>query len=88
MIDYTLRFKDEAEALAVLAFDEPIDPAACSVDVIGTVYKDGGPELPENSGWAAKVADVGWHVNVRVAIVLLALHPFIVPVTTPFRVWA
>ena len=51
MIDYYLKFADEAEANAVLYADEQLNYR--NIDVLGVLYTD---DLPLD----------GWHVNVRV----------------------
>lgn len=87
MIDYYLKFKDEAKANSVLLDGET--PRFKNIDTIGTIY------TPTNEvdadGYPIMAAVDGWHVNVRVVDEdATDLEPFRVdpePVT-PVRVWA
>lgn len=80
MIDYFLKFSDEAEAQTVLYADG--QPNYRNIDVIGVLMNNTDPENP--------VAVPGWHVNVRTETPVDALEPFRVDPepTTPIRVWA
>jgi hypothetical protein len=74
--DYCLRFKDAAEADAVL-FTEQTNvqgdivetvkvPRYAAVDVIGVIYKPTGNLLQIEEGEVPEMAPVkGWHANVR-----------------------
>lgn len=77
MTDYTLKFKDEAEATEVLT------DYAGSIDVIGIIRKRAGGTDEE----PVMTAVPGWHVNVR-GPELLKLNAYVVQVATPERVWA
>jgi hypothetical protein len=82
MIDYYLKFKDEAEALEVLK------GYTGSIDVIGLIYKEPGNTLTTHQGEVPEMAPiVGWHVNTR-GPGSESLLPFSVQVLTPSRVWA
>lgn len=79
MIDYYLKFADEAEAQSVLyQHDQPLYQ---NIDTLGIIYDMTDSENP--------VPEQGWHVNVRVVdedgTPLDAYQVF--PVT-PRRVWA
>lgn len=103
MTDYTLKFKDEAEANAVLfekyplKMDEDLNVTETYdvsrfrehvIDIIGTIYKDTGAVATYN-GFASPimVATPGWHVNVR-GPETDAFDAYVVEVATPLRVWA
>lgn len=79
MIDYYLKFADEAEAQATLYQGD--QPLYQNIDTLGIIYDMADPENP--------VAEPGWHVNVRVVDEDgTPLEPFQVFPTTPRRVWA
>ena len=80
MIDYFLKFSDEAEAQTVLYADG--QPNYRNIDVIGVLMNNNDPENP--------AVIPGWHVNVRSDEVLPELEPFKVnpEPATPSRVWA
>lgn len=79
MIDYYLKFADEAEAQSVLYQND--QPLYKNIDTLGIIYDMTDSENP--------VPEQGWHVNVRVVdedgTPLDAYQVF--PVT-PCRVWA
>lgn len=79
MIDYYLKFANEAEAQSVLYQDD--QPLYKNIDTLGIIYDMTDSENP--------VPEQGWHVNVRVVdedgTPLDAYQVF--PVT-PRRVWA
>lgn len=79
MNDYTLKFRNENEAIEVLKEYKG------SIDIIGTIYKPTNKLDAEGNAIMAAIA--GWHVNARGPedSVLLAYH---VEVLTPERVWA
>lgn len=82
MIDYYLKFKDEAEALEVLA------DYTGSIDVIGKIYKKTGNMLTTDEGEVPEMVLLeGYFVNVR-GPESESLLPFSVDVSTPSRVWA
>lgn len=94
MIDYMLKFADEAEAYSVL-YDSSTDdegnvtltPKYLYMDIIGTIYKPTPVDAPEDY---VPVAYSGFHVNVRHSGEATELDRFVVtpsPVT-PLRVWA
>ena len=97
--DYCLRFKDAAEADAVL-FTEQTNvqgdvvetvkvPKYAAVDVIGTIYKPTGKLLQTDEGEVPEMAPVeGWHVNVRHTDEAPELDAYKVEVATPVRGWA
>jgi len=101
MIDYHLRFLDEATATAVLFDDNIVSgetlaevssvakvPRYLAVDVIGTIYKPTGKMLTSDEGPVEEMAPVpGWHVNVRHSEEAPELASFIIQVKTPCRVW-
>lgn len=80
MIDYFLRFSDEAEATATL------DGIEAAIDTIGTIYMPG--LKTDEDGNPVMEPVPGWHVNVRAAEPIEALEPFVVQVETPIRMWA
>lgn len=80
MIDYYLRFTDEAEATATL------DGIEAAIDTIGTIYMP-GMKLDADGNPIMEALN-GWHVNVRSQEPIEALEPFAVQVNTPIRVWA
>lgn len=83
MIDYYLKFADQAEAQSVLYLaDEPLYK---NIDTIG-VISDIDMTDPDNP---VVTPQPGWHVNVRVVDEDgTPLEPFQVFPTTPRRVWA
>ena len=84
MIDYTLKFPDEAMATEVL---EPFI-ATHAIDTIGVIYKPTGEMLlGEDGEYPAMAPIAGWHVNVR-GPEALELNPYVIDVKTPARVWA
>ena len=97
--DYCLRFKDAAEADAVL-FTEQTNvqgdvvetvkvPKYAAVDVIGVIYKPTGKMLQTDEGEVPEMAPVeGWHVNVRHTDEASELDAYKVEVATPVRGWA
>jgi len=71
MIDFYLKFADEAEANKVIA-----DLTDYSIDVVGTIYKNGTPLT-------------GWHVNLRGADTTQFYAYHVAPdPSTPYRTWA
>jgi len=79
MIDYYLKFADEAEAQSALYLSNR--PLYRNIDTLGIIYNMADPENP--------VPEPGWHVNVRVVDEDgTPLEPFQVFPTTPRRVWA
>ena len=82
MIDFYLKFADEAEAQSVLYQDD--QPLYANIDTLGIIYT-ADPVDPE----APPIPEQGWHVNVRVIEEDPApLEPFQVFPITPRRVWA
>ena len=77
MTDMYLKFADENEAIAALQNYEG------SIDIIGVIYERTGGTDDE----PVMTATPGWHVNVRGPENEL-LVPYMVQVTTPYRVWA
>ena len=93
MIDYRLRFTDEAEAQAML-FEPEVrgdlvkKPRYTYVDTIGIIYKPTGKMVVSEFGGMPEMAPVdGWHVNVRHAEEAPELDKFVVQVNNPVRVW-
>ena len=97
--DYCLRFKDAAEADAVLfteqtnVQDDIVEtvkvPRYAAVDVIGVIYKPTGKMLQTEEGEVPEMAPVeGWHVNVRHTAEAPELDAYKVEVATPVRGWA
>jgi hypothetical protein len=84
MIDYYLKFKDQAEADKVLA------DINASVDVIGTIHKPTGKLLEDMDGneYPAFAAIDGYHVNVRAGEEIPVLDNYKIEPKTPSRVWA
>lgn len=79
MIDYYLKFADEAEAQATLYQDD--QPLYQNIDTLGIIYNMADPENP--------VPEPGWHVNVRVVDEdATPLDEFRVAPSSPSRVWA
>lgn len=90
-MDYMLKFKDEAEAKAVLYSVETGELNHPNTDEIGTIYRPTGEMQWMDDMEVPVMAPIdGWHVNVRSDEVLPELEPFKVnPVpATPSRVWA
>lgn len=82
MIDYYLKFKDEAEALEVL------EGYTGSIDIIGQIYKETGNTLSTDEGEVPEMALIaGWHVNTR-GPTSESLLPFSIQALTPIRGWA
>jgi hypothetical protein len=97
--DYCLKFKDAAEADAVL-FTEQTNvqgdvvetvkvPKYAAVDVIGVIYKPTGKMLQTDEGEVPEMAPVeGWHVNVRHTAEAPELDAYKVAPKAPVRGWA
>jgi hypothetical protein len=84
MIDYNLRFNDEAEATAFLA-----ERTYLAVDVIGQISLPTGNTIETEQGPMPETAPIsGWHVNVRHTEEAPELEPFRVHPQNPVRVWA
>lgn len=84
MIDYTLKFSDEATANEVL---EPF-LATHGIDVIGIIYKPTSEVIDTPQGpIPVMAARPGWHVNVRGPEVA-DFGEYEVVVETPVRAWA
>ncbi len=85
MLDYNLKFQDEASALAVLKKDDQfIYP---NTDIIGVIYKPTGKMLPTEYGDTPEMTPVdGWHVNIRCEEAP-ELEQYRVYPSTPNRVW-
>ncbi len=84
MIDYTLKFPDEATANQVL---EPF-LTSHSIDVIGVISKPTGEVIDTPEGPMPVMAAVsGWHVNVR-GPEGADFSEYEVTVETPVRCWA
>lgn len=103
MIDYTLKFPDQATANEVLfekfplkldedlnvveTYDVPRFPGM-SIDTIGVIYKPTGEMLLGEDGEYPAMAPIeGWHVNVR-GPEAPELESYAVEVKTPARIWA
>jgi len=86
MIDYFLKFPDEATANQVL---EPF-LATHSIDVIGIIYKPTGDVIDTPEGPSPVMAALpGWHVNVRGGDEEVeALAEYQIFPTNPVRGWA
>lgn len=91
-MDYTLKFKTEAAANAVLS--TTVDGVTSSnypghsIDVIGTIYKPTGKMLAGDESSYPEMAPVeGWHVNVR-GEEDDTLAQYHIEVLTPVRMWA
>jgi len=86
MIDYMLKFPDEATANEVL---EPFI-VTHSIDVIGIIYKPTGAMIDTQDGPAFDMAAIpGWHVNVRGGDEEVeALAEYRIFPTNPVRGWA
>lgn len=84
MIDYFLKFPDEATANQVL---EPF-VATHSIDVVGNIYKPTGDVIDTPEGPSPVMAAIpGWHVNVR-GPDGADFAEYEVTVATPVRAWA
>lgn len=97
--DLYLKFKDEAEANAVLFTEQTYleeeetktykIPKYTAIDVIGTIYKPTGVVLVTDEGGVPEMAPIeGWHVNVRHKSEMPELEEYAVEVQTPSRIWA
>ena len=97
--DYCLKFKDAAEADAVLfteqtnVQDDIVEvfktPRYAAVDVIGVIYKPTGKMLQTDEGEVPEMAPVdGWHVNVRHTADAPELDAYKVAPKAPVRGWA
>jgi hypothetical protein len=93
--DLNLKFKDEAEANAVLFTERSEDGETykvhkyAAIDVIGTIYKPTGKMLKTEDGDTPEMAPIeGWHVNVRHTTEMPELQAWAVTPKTPSRVWA
>ena len=87
MIDYYLKFKDEAEANSVLLNGET--PRFKNIDTIGTIYTP--TDKVDADCYSVMAAVDGLHVNVRVIDEdATDLEPFRVDPepSTPVRIWA
>ena len=88
MTDYTLKFKDEAEANEALFDGEQSLYPEHVIDIIGTIYKDTGVVATYNGVDSPIMAKLpGWHVNMR-GPEDATLDKYSVTVSTPQRVWA
>ena len=97
--DFMLRFKDAAEADAVL-FDEQTNvqgdvvetvkvPKYAAIDVIGLIYKPTGEMITTDEGEVPEMAAIpGWHVNVRHNAEAPELAAYQVFPKQPQRGWA
>lgn len=84
MIDYRLKFTDEATAIQVL---EPF-VATHSIDVIGIIYQPTSEVIDTPQGpIPVMAARPGWHVNVR-GVGKDDFCEYEVNVQQPVRVWA
>lgn len=84
MIDYTLKFPDEATA------DEVLEPffTTYSIDVIGIIHKPTGEMIDTQEGPSpVMAAQPGWHVNMR-GPDADKFSQYEVIVKTPVRAWA
>jgi hypothetical protein len=103
MIDYYLKFKDQAEAedvlsnLSFLAEVENEDESVvlvptglASIDFVDTIHKPTGKMLKDEDGneYPAFAAIDGYHVNVRVGEEIPVLDTYKIEPKTPLRVWA
>lgn len=103
MIDYYLKFKDQAEAenvlssLSFLAETENEDNSIvlvptglASIDFVGTIHKPTGKMLKDEEGneYPAFAAIDGYHVNVRAGEEIPVLDTYKIEPKTPSRVWA
>ena len=97
--DYHLRFKDAAEADAVLfteqtnVQDDIVEivklPKYAAVDVIGVIWKPTGKMLTTEEGEVPEMAPLeGWHANVRHTAEAPELVAFQVFPQAPVRGWA
>jgi len=84
MIDYRLKFTDEATAIQVL---EPF-VATHSIDVIGIIYKPTSEVIGTPQGpIPVMAARPGWHVNVR-GVGEDDFCEYEITVQNPVRSWA
>ncbi len=84
MIDYRLKFTDEATANEVL---EPF-VATHSIDVIGIIYKPTSEVIDTPQGpIPVMAARPGWHVNVR-GPADEQFDAYSIDVSLPVRTWA
>lgn len=97
MIDYMLKFQDQAEAESVLlqnglirVMEEQLIPVmGHAVDIIGPIYKpDGTFTEADGIRFPNQVAVEGYHVNVRTSGAIEALEAYNTTPATPYRVWA
>jgi hypothetical protein len=103
MIDYCLKFKDQAEAedvLTNLGFlteveDESgsvvlVSTGLVSIDFVGVIHKPTGKMLKDEDGneYPAFAAIDGYHVNVRAGEEIPVLDTYKIEPKTPSRVWA
>ena len=89
MIDYFLKFADQAEAEAVLFEGEERQAKYPAIDVIGTIYKPTGNMIQTDEGEVPEMAALdGWHVNVRHTEESPDLAAFQIFPQTPSRMWA
>ena len=97
--DYCLRFKDAAEADAVLfteqtsVQDDVVEtvkvPKYAAVDVIGVIWKSTGKTLKTPEGPVDEMAPLeGWHANVRHTAEAPELDAYRVTPQNPVRGWA
>lgn len=77
MIDYYLKFKNEADSIPII---EPLIPTH-SIDVIGTIFEHDGVDP------TLMVPIDGWHINVR-GPEESSLAIYSIDVTSPVRIWA
>jgi hypothetical protein len=101
MIDYYLKFTDEAEANSVLytkvptAFNEEGEATEWSdkanydnIDIIGTIYNPTGEvETVDEMEVPVMVALDGYHVNIRHNTEASELDAYAVTPTNPRRIW-
>jgi len=97
--DLNLKFKDEAEANAMLFVEQSYTEDGeiktykvhkyAAIDIIGPIYKATGKVFKNEDGDAPEMAPVeGWHVNVRHTEEMPELKAWAVTPKTPSRVWA
>jgi hypothetical protein len=95
--DLNLKFKDEAEANAMLFVEQSYTEDGeiktykvhkyAAIDIIGPIYKATGKVFKNEDGDAPEMAPVeGWHVNVRGEI-CPELEAYALNLDTPRRVW-
>ena len=95
MIDYFLKFPDEAAANTLLFTpgEVPKFNFPGNVDVIGIIYKPTGNMLQSTMEGSVfsypETAPIeGWHVNVRTEAAIPELEAYAVTPKTASRVWA